>query len=1489
MNPTNQNHPQIRSRIFQRRFNALRLKKPSASLITTATLILLAMLLVPSARAAALVLKASDGGGTSSFTTPLTGAGAGWVTTVGSGTGVAATSGNTYTVSNNALIQLRTPAAITSGNNYIFQGDSLTLGANSRLLGKFGNNGAATVANTITITNLILNGGYMDAAGGNGGQLEYMTVAGNLITITSASGLGANGPTVVGAFETLDLTAPISGSAALAVSGASVNGGADSGLVKLSAANPYSGTITVTNGVIASAVNRLLQLNNLNALSNATLNVNSVLASPVSFASGVNTGPFNLGALMGAASQTLTDTAGAAVTLNVGGNNASTTYSGGLTDGGAGAVLVKTGAGTLTLAGTNTYIGSTTVSNGTLALAVGGFITNSALITVNAGATLDVSANNFVLAASQSLAVSGTVNGSVTAASGAIIYAGNAGTYGTNTVTANLTYAAGALGYLDLGTTFNGANDLITVGGNLALNSTAFHLNAPSTSVNLDTTADYTLITVAGTITGSAASTPTWDTAPLNAANYSIVQVGNSIKLHYTVSAPPTGTGSASPNPVSRNQGTVVSVTVASSSHPISSVILNASSLGGSSALALTSAGGGVWTNTVFVGASVTPGSKTLVATITDNASLSGTTPNFFVTVSTASQTWNGAGANDNWSTSPNWASGAAPGYVGDTLTFAGTARLTPNMETSYSVTDVTFDSTAGSFVIGTSGNSLTLTGGGVANNSANPQTLNIPITTAAAETFNAAAGNLTFGQAITNSGNLVTVNGGYNVTVNGGISGAGGLENDNSAILMLTSTNTFTGGIVNSSGTLQITGAGLLGDTNGNYAGNITNSGVLQYSSSATQTLAGVISYYGSVIKDGSGKLILAGNNTYFNNTYISNGVLQVTGTLANDIGNNYIYTILDNGTLQWSGPAVQTISGIISGSGGLIMDGTGTLNLNAANTYSGPTVVSGGTLVYSPNTITYPTVSALTINGGGTVTVNANNSSSLAVGSLTLNTNAVLNLNYNFSGGNPTVAAISTATLSTPDTNVLRVAGYGASVGQFSLIAYTGASPANLNHYILGLPPGVTGNLVNNTGSKTIDVNITAASPATWIPLTANDVAGTSSFTNAGHWQDGNPPTTGNGYYTQGNVLRSPADANAYTFGGSALSIDQYQLGGGSVGGRFLLKGPGGAVITVPNLILNGGLMDYANASGDNGVETVAGNLTLNGGTTSYMGALSSETLVVTAPISGTGNLQIGGNNVNAGSGGGEPGVVALSGANAYSGSTTVATGILLANGTAPNTTVTVLTNATLGGTGGIGGTMTVQFGGTLAPGISALGALTNTIGTLTAGGAVSVSGGMVIKINRSASPNSDELAAPSVTINSGSILTVKNIGSTNLVAGDTFTLFSASVSGSFGVTNLPALPSSSLAWTNKLALDGTIAVVSTSVGPSGPEHLTNSYSAGTGILSLSWPANEGWRLQAQTNSLSQGLGTNWVYVTDGTVSSTNLSINVTNGSVFYRLTYP
>ena len=621
------------------------------------------------------------------------------------------------------------------------------------------------------------------------------------------------------------------------------------------------------------------------------------------------------------------------------------------------------------------------------------------------------------------------------------------------------------------------------------------------------------------------------------------------------------------------------------------------------------------------------------------------------------------------------------------------------------------------------------------------------------------------------------------------------------------------------------------------------------------------------STLNFNGGLFIPTANNTAFvtnlAHVNIRNGGLKVDTT-------NFIVTI--------SSPLLHSsISGDNAIDGGLTKLGNGTLNLTGLNsTYTGPTTVTGGALNFSAGSAA--SLNNVTVNNAALGVAFAGGSSTFSATSLTLSGNSTLNFSYDLVLGTP-AAAIASSSLNVSGTTVINVNGYGFTVGQFPLVTYTGTPLANLNNFTLGtLPYGVTAGLSNNVNNLSIDLVVTSVSISTWIPLIGTDPVGTSSFAAAGDWLDGNPPTPGNGYFTRTFSLRSPADASAYSFAGSVLSVD--------VGGRFIMKGTNGQVITVPNLIINGGLVDYANAA-DSFVETLEGNITLQGNMVNYLGALGSaslsETLFVNASIGGVGNLQLGGPTVNNGT---DVGVVVLGGNNTYTGTTTIASGTLLVNGANGNSPITVVTNATLGGSGTIGGTINVQAGGKLAPGISARGALTNAIGTLTANSAASVSGVVAMKINRDASPASDEFAAPGITVNSGATLTVLNIGSTNLAAGDKFTLFSAPISGAFGSVTLPALPSANLSWTNRLALDGSIAVVAGGGVNPNSTNITASVSGGT--LTLSWPQDHtGWTLQSQTNAPGGGLSPNWFDVV-GSTSTNMISIPIapTNGPVFFRL---
>jgi len=89
--------------------------------------------------------------------------------------------------------------------------------------------------------------------------------------------------------------------------------------------------------------------------------------------------------------------------------------------------------------------------------------------------------------------------------------------------------------------------------------------------------------------------------------------------------------------------------------------------------------------------------------------------------------------------------------------------------------------------------------------------------------------------------------------------------------------------------------------------------------------------------------------------------------------------------------------------------------------------------------------------------------------------------------------------------------------------------------------------------------------------------------------------------------------------------------------------------------------------------------------------------------------------------------------------------------------------------------------------------------------------------------------------------------------------------------------------------------IAVRALAVGPeftaTGGANPTIAFSVNGSTLTLSWPANPvGWILQSQTNSLNIGLGTNWVDVSGSSLTNNvTLPVDVTKGSVFYRLVYP
>ena len=606
--------------------------------------------------------------------------------------------------------------------------------------------------------------------------------------------------------------------------------------------------------------------------------------------------------------------------------------------------LTKIGNGTLILTNANTYTGNTVVNAGTLMLTNSGSLASSSIIVSN-GAVFDVSSISFTLGGSQSLLGIGTNNGSVSTASGSKIYANAGVAYGTNTFNNNLTLVSGASVYFNLGTVYNGANDLINVAGSLVDNGSV-QISAPSTSVNLDTNQDYVLMISAG-LSGTISPTPLWGVKPLNWRNFSVVQNGNNVQLHYTASTPPVAIGSASPATVTRNQSTLISVTVTPGSgtvDPNTGVALDVSSLGLSSPVYLVLSGTpNVYTNTITIPATTSPGNFTLNALVTDSTPLTGSA-NISLTVVVTNQFWNGAGANNLSDNNTNWSSGHAPGYVGDGVTFAGAVNTSADLDQNYTVTGVTFNTNAASFTISTAeSTTLTLTNGsGVVNNSTNAQTLNVPVVLSTAQTFNAASGN---------------------INVAGSISGTGGLTKAGNGSLTLSGNNTFSGVAIISAGMAILSGNNTLGNVEATNGLLKVTAGTSDIASTSGNTF---VDQVGSLEVDSNATVNISGNTAWFpigNTVGTTSTVTVAGGTLS--IANGF------NTALGRIGYGVLTInSGTFSSTdthniGLVIGDQTtaqgGTVNLNGGDLLANKIVSNNGTNYFYFNGGTLsPTVSS-------------------------------------------------------------------------------------------------------------------------------------------------------------------------------------------------------------------------------------------------------------------------------------------------------------------------------------------------------------------------------------------------------------------------------------------------------------------------------------------------------------------------------------------------
>jgi len=263
----------------------------------------------------------------------------------------------------------------------------------------------------------------------------------------------------------------------LAAKTVSLANNSSGGRWKLSGSNTHSGATTLTAGTLILA--------NQNAAQNSTVTMSGGINV---FDSSVSGNAFTFGGLAATSSGAgydiaLTNSAGNAVALTVGGNNADTTYAGVLSGGGS---LAKTGAGTLILSGGNSFSGATTVKNGVVQYNSSGAVGGTSGITVSNGAAvafnyaaIQSSVDKISSGSSGAVAVtssSAAENVDLSASALAGVYLGAAGsvTYtGTLTKNGSTVRLGGGSGTLTLAGANVGLNNndatALSIGGNVVL------------------------------------------------------------------------------------------------------------------------------------------------------------------------------------------------------------------------------------------------------------------------------------------------------------------------------------------------------------------------------------------------------------------------------------------------------------------------------------------------------------------------------------------------------------------------------------------------------------------------------------------------------------------------------------------------------------------------------------------------------------------------------------------------------------------------------------------------------------------------------------------------------------------------------------------------------------------------------------------------------------------------------------------------------------
>ncbi|HEV7407126.1 MAG TPA: autotransporter-associated beta strand repeat-containing protein [Bradyrhizobium sp.] len=510
-----------------------------------------------------------------------------------------------------------------------------------------------------------------------------------------------------------------------------------------------------------------------------------------------------------------------------------------------------------------------------------------------------------------------------------------------------------------------------------------------------------------------------------------------------------------------------------------------------------------------------------------------------------------------------------------------------------------------------------------------------------------------------------------------------------------------------------------------------------------------------GSLVKVGSGTLVLSGVNNYTGDTTISAGTLQLgnggtTGSIIGNVTNNANFAINRSDTVVFGGT--------ISGSGAFQQLGSGTTTLSGANTYTGATTIAAGTLALSgagsiASSSGVVADGTFDISGGSGVSANFISIKSLSGSGIVLLgdrllflTNASGNFRGSIGGTNGGLLLLSgNETLS-------GVNSFGNTTITFGTLALAGAGSISSSVVTLNGTFDISG--VSGTGTSIMSLT---GSGNGKVAMGAKTLTLTNAF------QDFAGVISGTGGLTLAAGTQRLSGVNTYT-GTTTIASGTLQLSGT------------GSVASSSGIVANGTL-DISRVSGTGtSIQSLTGtgNVALGARTLTLTNASSN----FSGSVSGAGGVTL------------AAGTETLSGTNTYSGATNVNAGTLSVNGSiASSSLTTVNAGATLGGNGTVGNT-TIN-GGTLAPG--------NSIGTLAVQGNLVFTAAASYMVEVSPA-NADRTNVTGTATLGGA--TVKASFAAGTYVARQYTILNATggVSGTFNTlanTNLPANFKSSLSY--------------------------------------------------------------------------------------------